>query len=83
RETAGAMAEGIRQAAHADFGIAVTGIAGPDGGSVDKPVGLVFIALASASGVKVDEHRFLGNRDQVRMKAAQTALNMVRRHLIG
>ncbi len=83
RETAGAMAKGIRQAANTDFGIAVTGIAGPDGGSADKPVGLVFIALASSSGVKVDEHRFLGNRDQVRMKTAQAALDMVRRHLIS
>jgi len=82
-ETAAAMAQGIRQAAHADLGLAVTGIAGPGGGSEKKPVGLVYIALASAKGVKTDEHRFLGSREQVRIKASQMALDMVRRHLIG
>jgi nicotinamide-nucleotide amidase len=83
REAAGAMALGVRQAGKTDLGLAVTGIAGPGGGTPEKPVGLVYIALASSSGVKVDEQRFLGNRDQVRTKAAQTALDMVRRHLIG
>lgn len=82
REVACAMAEGVRASVPADLGIAVTGIAGPDGGSAEKPVGLVFIALASSSGVKADEHRFLGNRDQVRQKAAVAALDMVRKHLI-
>jgi nicotinamide-nucleotide amidase len=83
REAASAMAQGVRQAAKTDLGLAVTGIAGPGGGTPEKPVGLVYIGLASSSGVTVDEHRFLGNRDQVRTKAAQTALDMVRRHLIG
>ena len=82
-EVAAAMARGIREAAKTDLGLSVTGIAGPDGGTEQKPVGLVFTALASAQGVKTDEHRFLGNREQVRMKASKMALDMVRRHLIG
>jgi nicotinamide-nucleotide amidase len=83
REVAKAMARGIQQAAHTDLGLAVTGIAGPGGGTEKKPVGLVFIALASAQGVKAVEHRFIGTREQVRIRASQMALDMVRRHLIG
>jgi nicotinamide-nucleotide amidase len=82
-ETAAAMAQGIRRTSHADLGLSVTGIAGPGGGSEKKPVGLVYLALASAHGVKTAEHRFLGSREQVRMYASQTALDMVRRYLIG
>jgi nicotinamide-nucleotide amidase len=82
-EVAAAMARGIRQAAKTDLGLSVTGIAGPNGGTEQKPVGLVYTALASAQGVKTNEHRFLGNREQVRMKASQMALDMVRRHLIS
>ena len=82
-EVAAAMARGIRQAAKTDLGLSVTGIAGPDGGTEQKPVGLVYTALASAQGVKTNEHRFLGNREHVRIKASQMALDMVRRHLIG
>ena len=83
REVAVAMAKGIRQASHADLGLAVTGIAGPGGGAKDKPVGLIFTALASAHDVKVKEHVFLGTRDQIRLKSSQMALDMVRRYLIG
>ena len=83
REVAEAMARGIQQAAHTDLGLAVTGIAGPGGGTEKKPVGLVYIALASAQGVTVTEHRFFGTRDQVRIRASQMALDMVRRHLIA
>jgi nicotinamide-nucleotide amidase len=82
-EVAAAMARGIRETAKTDLGLSVTGIAGPDGGTEQKPVGLVYTALASAHGVKTNEHRFLGNREHVRMKASQMALDMVRRHLIG
>ena len=82
-EVAVAMAEGARRRFGGDVGIGTTGIAGPGGGTPEKPVGLVYIALASSSGVKVDEQRFLGSRDQVRLKASQAALDMVRRHLIG
>jgi nicotinamide-nucleotide amidase len=82
-EVAAAMAQGIRQAAHADLGLSVTGIAGPGGGTEKKPVGLVYIALSSSRGVKTAEHRFLGDREQVRLRASQMALDMVRRYLIG
>ena len=82
-ETAAAMAKRMLIAAHTDLGLAITGIAGPDGGTEEKPVGLVYIALATSKGVNTAEHRFLGDREQVRMRASQMALDMVRRHLIG
>jgi nicotinamide-nucleotide amidase len=82
KKVAEAMARGIQQAAHTDLGLAVTGIAGPGGGTEKKPVGLVYTALASAQGVKITEHRFPGTREQVRIRASQMALDMVRRHLI-
>jgi nicotinamide-nucleotide amidase len=82
-EVVAAMAQGIRRNAHTDLGLAVTGVAGPGGGSEKKPVGLVYTALASAQGVKTAEHNFLGEREQVRIKASQMALDMVRRHLIA
>jgi len=82
-EVAAAMAEGIRHAAHTALGLSVTGIAGPEGGTEKKPVGLVYTALASSQGVKTTEHRFPGNRDQIRLRASQMALDMVRRYLIG
>ena len=82
-EVAEAMARGIRQAAQTDLGLAVTGIAGPGGGTEKKPVGLVYTALASAQGMKIAEHRFLGTREQVRIRASQMSLDMVRRYLIG
>ena len=82
-EVAAAMAQGIREAAKTDLGLSVTGIAGPDGGSEQKPVGLVYTALASSQGVKTAEYRFLGEREQIRARAAQMALDMVRKHLIA
>jgi len=81
-EVAGAMARGSRQAAGTSRGLGVTGIAGPGGGTEKKPVGLVYIALASPQGVRNAEHRFLGNREQIRIRASQMALDMVRRYLI-
>lgn len=82
-KVAEAMARGIQQAARTDLGLAVTGIAGPGGGTEKKPVGLVYTALASAQGVKSAKHNFLGTREQVRIRASQMALDMVRRHLIA
>lgn len=82
-EVAAAMAQGIRQASGIDIGIAATGIAGPGNESEEKPVGLVYIGLATAEGVKTNELRFLGTRAQIRLKTSQMALDMVRRHLIG
>src|SRR5438876_3877866 len=77
-----AMAEGIRERAGTDFGLAVTGIAGPDGGTEEKPVGLVFVALADDAHT---EHRRLnwpGDRHLIRWRASQAALDMLRRRLI-
>ncbi len=77
-----AMAEGIRKRARTDFGLAVTGIAGPGGGSEEKPVGLVYIALASEVQT---EHRKLmlpGDRQLIRWRASQAALDLLRRRLI-
>ncbi len=82
-EVAAAMAQGIRQSAKTDIGLSVTGIAGPAGGTEQKPVGLVYTALATANGVKTAEYRFLGDREQIRMRSSQMALDMVRRYLIG
>jgi nicotinamide-nucleotide amidase len=82
-ETAAAMAKGMLKSARADLSLAVTGIAGPDGGTDEKPVGLVYIALASPQSIKTTEHRFLGGREQIRMRASQMALDMVRKHLIA
>jgi nicotinamide-nucleotide amidase len=81
-EVAESMAEGIMRHAGTDFGISVTGIAGPDGGTEEKPVGLVYIALADEAHT---EHRRLmlpGDRQLVRWRASQAVLDMLRRRLI-
>lgn len=82
-EVAAAMAQGIQQASRTDIGVAATGIAGPGNDSEEKPVGLVYIGLATSDGVKTSEFRFLGTRAQIRLKTSQMALDMVRKHLIG
>ncbi|HYE64299.1 MAG TPA: competence/damage-inducible protein A [Pyrinomonadaceae bacterium] len=77
-----AMAEGVRRRADTDFGLSVTGIAGPGGGTEEKPVGLVFIALADDAHT---EHRKLmipGDRHLIRWRASQAALDLLRRRLI-
>ncbi len=76
-----AMAEGMRHRAEADIGVGITGIAGPTGGSADKPVGTVVIAVATASGTRAETFRFFGERDRVKFQASQAALDMVRREL--
>jgi len=80
-ECARAMARGIRRAAGTELGVAVTGIAGPDGGTPTKPVGTVFIALTSDREERVKGYRFPGNRDSVRLLTACMALDWLRRHL--
>lgn len=80
--TARAMAEGVRRLTGADYGVATTGIAGPTGGTPEKPVGLVYVAVASAGGVRVAEYRFLGRRSEVKWRAAQAALVMLREELL-
>lgn len=77
-----AMARGIRRRSRADIGLAVTGIAGPSGGTAEKPVGLVFTALAWSGGVEVEQDLFPGRRAQVKLQSSQKALDMTRRHLL-
>jgi nicotinamide-nucleotide amidase len=77
-----AMADGVRSRARADVGVGVTGIAGPGGGSAEKPVGTVAIAAVAASTTRSRMFRFNGERDQVKFQASQAALDMVRRMLI-
>ena len=77
-QVARAMADGARNTARADYAVSVTGIAGPDGGSEKKPVGLVYIAVSSELATVVIEHRFgdLG-RDAIRKASVQAALDLV------
>jgi len=76
------MARGVRKACKADLGLAITGIAGPTGGTHERPVGLVYIALAAGRKVKVKEHKFNGPREVIKEKAATAALDMLRRYLL-
>jgi len=82
REVAAALAKGIRERCGATFGLGVTGVAGPTGGTEEKPVGLVFHGLASAGGTEVIERKFPGDRTRIRWFASQQALDMVRRKLV-
>ena len=80
-ETAVHMAEGVRDSSGTDLGLASTGIAGPTGGTDEKPVGTVFIALAAPEGTEVERFKFSGRRDQITGLTAQTALNWLYRYL--
>jgi nicotinamide-nucleotide amidase len=82
REVAIALAEGIRKRCNTTFGIGITGVAGPTGGTPEKPVGLVFHALASETKTEVVEKNFMGDRKRIRWYATQQALDMVRRKLM-
>ncbi|MGI5891511.1 MAG: CinA family protein [Bacillota bacterium] len=76
-QTAAAMAQGLLSLSQADIAIAVTGIAGPEGGSEEKPVGLVYIALAAAETLWVRRHVFSGTRADVRRQTVDEALALV------
>jgi nicotinamide-nucleotide amidase len=80
-EVAGAMAEGIRKRAGSTFGIGVTGIAGPGGGGDEKPIGLVYIALADDSQTATRKFIFPGDRQFIRTLSVNAALDMVRRRV--
>jgi nicotinamide-nucleotide amidase len=77
------MAANIRQISSATLGLAVTGIAGPGGGSEEKPVGTVFIALADSKGSVSKNYRFWGDREQIRIITAHTAIDWVRRYFLN
>jgi nicotinamide-nucleotide amidase len=79
---ASAMATSIRDQAQVDIGVGITGIAGPGGGSDEKPVGTVCIAVATRMDTVVRTFRFPGNRELVKTFAAFTALDLVRRTLL-
>lgn len=81
-QTAEAMAEGIRRSSGADYGLAITGIAGPGGGTTEKPVGLVYTALSWDNGVQVQKNIFFGDRETVKFRSSQKSLDMLRVHLI-
>jgi len=74
-----AMASGLRESTGTDLSLAITGIAGPDGGTKEKPVGTVYISLASSSGVHVKKYNFSGDRSQVQRMSATMALEWLRR----
>ncbi len=76
-----AMAKGIRQLGKSDIGLSISGIAGPGGGSADKPVGLVWIGLADNVKVVTEEHHFSGGRELIKIQSSQAALDLVRRNL--
>ena len=76
-----AMAEGVCRISGSPCGLAVTGIAGPDGGSADKPVGTVYIGCATPDGIEVRRCRFHGDRVSIKWQSSQTALDMLRRRL--
>lgn len=82
-QTAAEMAAGLKKVSGVDIAVSITGIAGPDGGSEAKPVGLVYIGLAFKETMEVKEMRFVGDRNSVRTLAAKSALDMVRRRLIS
>jgi len=75
------MADGMRARAGVDVAVAVTGIAGPGGGSEAKPVGMVAVAVVTAAETRSRVFRFIGGRDMVKFQASQAALDMVRRML--
>lgn len=81
-QVARALAEGIRERCGASLGLGITGVAGPTGGTAEKPVGLVYHALASERGTEVVKRNFPGDRARVRWFASQQALDMVRRKLM-
>jgi nicotinamide-nucleotide amidase len=83
QQVAEAMATGARKALDADFAVATTGIAGPDGGTEEKPVGTVWIAVAGPSGVKSKMYIFKHNRERNIIRSTHTALNMLRTFLIS
>jgi nicotinamide-nucleotide amidase len=82
-ETAMAMARGMRRHSGSDIALAITGISGPSGATPEKPVGTVFIALATGSSCQAKMYRFAGSRGHIRTVATFMALNWLRRHLLS
>jgi nicotinamide-nucleotide amidase len=81
-QVATALAEGIRVRCKSTLGVGITGIAGPDGGTPEKPVGLVFASVSDGTKTDVVERKFPGDRDRIRHWATNLAMDMVRRRLM-
>ena len=81
-ECARAMAEGARRETGATWALAITGIAGPTGGTPEKPVGLVYVALTGKTYTEVARNVFIGGREDVRRRSTQTALTLLRRAIL-
>lgn len=82
REVAQALAEGIREECRSAIGVGITGVAGPTGGTPEKPVGLVFVGISDGKRTEVVERQFPGDRERIRLFATQQALDLVRRFLM-
>lgn len=80
-ETARLMAEGVRNIAGVDIGVSVTGIAGPAGGTLEKPVGTVFVGLATGEGAFVRKFSFTGSRLEIKQQTSEAALTFVANYL--
>ena len=83
RETAIEMARGVRAKCNTDCGVAITGLAGPSGGTEEKPVGTVFVAVSGDAGDRVMELRLAGSRGAIRRASVQAALELLRRFLLN
>lgn len=81
-ETAQAMAKGVRRMAGTDYGVSITGIAGPGGGSLEKPVGLVYVACCDKEETVWEKHTFANDRSGNKERSAQAALNLLRRQML-
>ena len=82
KETAECMAKGVKSLSKTNLGLAVTGIAGPTGGTPEKPVGTVFISLAHSRYITTQKHRFYGDREQIKFMTSHYALDTLRKYLI-
>lgn len=83
QQTAAEMAEGAARVANANVGLSTTGIAGPGGGTSEKPVGLVYVGCCINGEVTVEECRFTGNREENRASAVEAALNLLLKMLVA
>ena len=77
------MAEGVRDRAKTDFGLAVTGLAGPTGATPNKPIGFVVFALATEGTTQTSSAHFSGSREDIKFQASQKALDLLRQHLLS